>query len=76
MVVAHRNAGTICVSHSLPYSDAHRLYLSQSYFPLLDGLRFISITAVIWHHTAGNIYAGILWRGSEGVSFFSSSAAS
>ena len=42
----------------------------KSYFPLLDGLRFISITAVIWHHTAGNIYTGILWRGSEGVSPF------
>jgi peptidoglycan/LPS O-acetylase OafA/YrhL len=44
---------------------------SRSYFPLLDGLRCLSIIAVVWLHAAGGTYtSGILSRGKEGVSLF------
>jgi peptidoglycan/LPS O-acetylase OafA/YrhL len=52
---------------SLPSSFAAR----QSYFPLFDGLRCLSIIAVVWFHaTAGTYTSGILSRGNEGVSLF------
>ena len=51
--------------------EAHRIFLSRSYFPLLDGLRCLSIVAVVWFHAAGGTQApGILSRGEEGVSLF------
>src|SRR5262245_30048275 len=54
-----------------PLSAAHSGFLSRAYFPLLDGLRCLSIIAVVWHHAAGGSYAsGILSRGYEGVSLF------
>jgi peptidoglycan/LPS O-acetylase OafA/YrhL len=49
-------------------STAHCVYLSRKYFPLLDGLRCLSIIAVVWHHSASG--PGILSRGFEGVSLF------
>jgi hypothetical protein len=52
-------------------STAHQSFLSRGHFPLLDGLRCLSIVAVVWHHAAGGTYQiGILTRGSEGVSLF------
>jgi peptidoglycan/LPS O-acetylase OafA/YrhL len=50
---------------------AHRAFLSRSYFPLLDGLRCLSIVAVVWFHAAGaTATSGIFSRGEEGVSLF------
>jgi len=47
------------------------LAFSRSYFPLLDGLRCLSIIAVVWFHAVGGTYtSGILSRGNEGVSLF------
>jgi len=52
-------------------STAHRDFLSRSYFPLLDGLRCLSIIAVVWFHATFRSYtSGILSRGNEGVSLF------
>jgi len=31
--------------------NAHQTYLATRHFGSLDGLRFIAISAVIWHHT-------------------------
>jgi peptidoglycan/LPS O-acetylase OafA/YrhL len=47
-----------------PLSAAYRNFISRRYFPLLDGLRCLSIVAVVAFH------AGILSRGYEGVSLF------
>jgi len=50
---------------------AHDDYLNTRSFASLDGLRALSILAVIWHHTAGD--AGgwtLLSRGFLGVDFF------
>lgn len=52
-------------------SAAYHIFLNRRYFPLLDGLRCLSIVAVVWHHAAGgNSTAGVLSRGDEGVSLF------
>ena len=54
-----------------PLSAAHLIFLSRSYFPLLDGLRCLSIVAVVWFHAAGaTVSSGLLSRGEEGVSLF------
>jgi peptidoglycan/LPS O-acetylase OafA/YrhL len=50
-------------------SDRHSAYLRARYFPSLDGLRGVSIIAVIWHH-AGPHSEGILARGALGVELF------
>lgn len=49
---------------------AHEAFLSRKYFTALDGLRAVSVIAVIWHHTAGANMGGILGRGDLGVDFF------
>jgi peptidoglycan/LPS O-acetylase OafA/YrhL len=36
----------------------------------LDGLRCLSIAAVIWHHAGGTRHSGLLFRGHHGVSLF------
>jgi peptidoglycan/LPS O-acetylase OafA/YrhL len=46
----------------------HQTYLSRKYFDALDGLRGLSILAVIWHHTGA--HTGILSRGYLGVDLF------
>jgi peptidoglycan/LPS O-acetylase OafA/YrhL len=51
-------------------SATHRIFLSRGYFPLLDGLRCLSIVAVVWFHAAGGTFTGILSRGNQGVSLF------
>lgn len=55
-----------------PALPSHYLsFLSRSYFPLLDGLRCISIIAVVFFHAAGGSHrSGLLSRGDEGVSLF------
>ena len=59
------------VSPDPQHHAAHRIFLSRSYFPLLDGLRCLSIVAVVWFHTAGaTAPPGLLSRGQEGVSLF------
>ena len=49
----------------------HRSFLARRYFPALDGLRALSIIAVVWHHAAGSSYgSGLLSRGRCGVDLF------
>jgi peptidoglycan/LPS O-acetylase OafA/YrhL len=52
-------------------ASAYESYRQTRFFSSLDGLRAISILAVIWHHTAsaGAAYA-ILHQGNQGVSLF------
>jgi peptidoglycan/LPS O-acetylase OafA/YrhL len=62
----------------MPLSDtgntAHQRYLSVGRFGSLDGLRFLCILAVLWHHgpwwTAMPARPRILERGFVGVDFF------
>lgn len=49
--------------------NPHRAFLESRYFGALDGLRAISILAVVWHH-AGHRSTGILSRGHLGVELF------
>jgi peptidoglycan/LPS O-acetylase OafA/YrhL len=50
----------------------HGDYLARSRFGSLDGLRAISVIAVIWHHTAPPWAAGtpLIYAGAEGVTLF------
>ena len=49
-------------------TDPHRRYLSTKYFPSLDGLRAISILAVVWYHAPE---LRLVWRtGFLGVHLF------
>lgn len=45
-------------------------FLNRKYFGPLDGLRALSVGAVIWHHTAGAEMGGVLGRGDLGVDLF------
>lgn len=49
---------------------AYGAFLGQQYFDALDGLRAVSVVAVIWHHTGGAQMTGLLNRGDLGVDFF------
>lgn len=49
---------------------ARRQFLTTRYFPALDGLRAIAITAVIWHHSLPRPVPGWLGRGHVGVPLF------
>lgn len=54
-------------------SDAHRAFRTTKFFASLDGLRCISILAVIWHHAAGSVYGvanPLFARGNNGVTLF------
>ena len=54
-------------------SPAHEAYLSQRFFGSLNGLRFVCIVAVMWHHSPLNGAAQnvrLLERGFVGVDFF------
>lgn len=52
-------------------TGSHSKYLSQKRFGSLDGLRAISILAVIWHHTAASgMRAPWGQIGAEGVTLF------
>ncbi|MDO5706654.1 MAG: acyltransferase [Paracoccus sp. (in: a-proteobacteria)] len=50
----------------------HDTYLRTSHFASLDGLRFICIGAVLWHHSAlaSQMQMPLLKRGFTGVDFF------
>jgi peptidoglycan/LPS O-acetylase OafA/YrhL len=50
-------------------TSAHQRFLDARYFDSLDGLRGISILAVVWHHTGGHL-GGILAQGHLGVALF------
>lgn len=50
--------------------DQHARYLTESYFPALDGLRAVAIAAVLWHHALPAPEAGWLGRGHTGVRLF------
>jgi peptidoglycan/LPS O-acetylase OafA/YrhL len=51
-----------------PSAAAHQVYLDRKYFQTLDGLRGLSILAVIWHHSGE--HQGILNKGYMGVDLF------
>lgn len=59
---------------TVPHPALHQTYLATRHFGSLDGLRFLCISAVIWHHvplwTELNSIAGIFVRGHVGVDFF------
>jgi peptidoglycan/LPS O-acetylase OafA/YrhL len=46
----------------------HQTYLRSRYFEALDGLRGLSVLALIWHHSAP--HSGFAAQGYLGVSFF------
>lgn len=50
----------------------HSQFLQQKFFSNLDGVRAISVLAVIWHHTASKFLEGptIINQGYHGVSLF------
>lgn len=49
---------------------AHQRFLAIRRFTALDGLRALSVIAVVWHHTAGVQHTGLLARGTLGVQMF------
>jgi peptidoglycan/LPS O-acetylase OafA/YrhL len=49
---------------------AYQAFRKARFFPALDGLRALSILAVIWHHAGGEGAPGALSRGFHGVSLF------
>jgi peptidoglycan/LPS O-acetylase OafA/YrhL len=50
--------------------SAHDRFLSRSYFPALDVLRCIAISAVVFHHSTSRPLPGWLGRGHLGVQLF------
>lgn len=52
-------------------ASAHGTYLATKYFPVLDILRAIAITAVIWHHSASHGFMSApATQGYQGVTLF------
>ncbi len=52
-------------------NDAHQSFRKNRFFGSLDGLRCLSILAVIWHHTGGHSFEMLLsQRGHHGVTLF------
>ena len=67
MTAGVMQAGPVTEDHA----DAHARYRATRHFGSLDGLRFLCITAVIWHHMPDRPDAIILLaRGHVGVDFF------
>lgn len=63
--VAHRRAPPSALA------TAHGRYRKTRFFSSLDGLRALSILAVIWHHTASaSATHAILHEGKKGVNLF------
>ena len=48
----------------------HAAYLRTSHFASLDGLRFLSIAPVVWHHCTPGPLGGVLGKGPLGVDLF------
>ncbi len=51
-------------------NSPHETYRQQSYFQSLDGVRFFSIIAVIWHHSFPEGTSAWLTKGFLGVDMF------
>lgn len=51
-------------------ADPHATFLATRTFGSLDGLRALSIIAVLWHHSGGERGAGLAGRGFLGVDLF------
>lgn len=50
---------------------SHEDFLKTRFFGSLDGLRFVSIAAVVWHHTGSRAFTlPLLKQGYHGVTFF------
>lgn len=49
---------------------AWKSYRSTTHFRSLDGLRCLSIVAVIWHHGPGTFLSGLGGQGYMGVPLF------
>lgn len=55
----------------LPLDPSHATYLATKSFGSLDGLRALSILAVVWHHTyVSNYSLRLAYRGFLGVDLF------
>jgi peptidoglycan/LPS O-acetylase OafA/YrhL len=66
-----RGRDQVCFRMEPPTVDRRGLFQEARYFPLLDGLRAVSIVGVVWHHAGGTRFlAGPLARGYHGVSLF------
>lgn len=53
------------------HAEAHARFLGNRFFGSLDGLRAISILAVVWHHTAAVNFTNALGhQGRHGVTLF------
>lgn len=50
--------------------SAHERFLAASYFPGLDGLRALAISAVVFHHSTSRPLPGFIGRGHLGVQLF------
>ncbi len=48
----------------------HAAYRSTAHFASLDGLRFLSIAPVVWHHSTSGPLPGVLGKGPIGVELF------
>ena len=48
----------------------HTTYLATAHFASLDGLRFLSIVPVVWHHSTFGPLPGVLGKGPVGVELF------
>lgn len=72
--VTHINPDSISLDGSSTSGGdrSHTSYLSTKHFGSLDGLRALSILAVIWHHTAGATASGSVLPhfGAHGVTLF------
>jgi peptidoglycan/LPS O-acetylase OafA/YrhL len=60
------------MSEPIAANPMHERFLNTKFFGSLDGLRCLSILAVIWHHTAGHSFPDIPLssRGHHGVTLF------
>lgn len=62
---------TTMTSESAYASPAHEAFRTTKFFGSLDGLRCLSILAVIWHHTASPSFdTALSGRGNHGVTLF------
>jgi peptidoglycan/LPS O-acetylase OafA/YrhL len=48
----------------------HAAYRRTAHFASLDGLRFLSIVPVVWHHSTSGPLPGVLGKGPLGVDLF------
>ncbi|MBI2512291.1 MAG: acyltransferase [Opitutae bacterium] len=53
-----------------PWGLAYRDFKATRFFGSLDGLRALSIVAVIWFHTVSHDHATLLGQGNKGVTLF------